>query len=122
MLNKRRKKKEANTGPLYQKLGDAAITEFFAQEFYVVWKICQNLRAVTAIMIHKVWPLVTRNNIVEKGSPVSAHIAPEHVWGMTLDKSLSPSTNTCFPYLYTRDDNSAPSGRTRQGNPHGELA
>lgn len=40
-----------------------------------LWKIHQNLRAITSIMIHKVWSHVARKNPVEKGSPVSAHMA-----------------------------------------------
>ena len=65
--------------PQYQKLGDAAIGEFFCRELFAVWKIHQNLRAITSIMIHKVWSHVARKNTVEKGSPASAHMAPGQV-------------------------------------------
>ena len=41
--------------------------------------IYQNLRAITSIMIHKVWSQVARKNAIEKGSPASAHMAPGQV-------------------------------------------
>lgn len=102
--------------PQHQKLGDAAVQEedLFTEYLYVVWKLGQNLRAVTSIMIHKLWTCVAGSNTVGKGNAVPAHVAPQLVRGGTLDESLSHSS-TYFACVCNGDDGGLPRGGAQGG-------